>query len=132
MMRSRGQSFFLYLLPSIVWTVVLLALMVSPASGYPSSQVTGSDLVIHFFLFGIWGFLMCQGFYKQAHLPVLKFHRGFFALGLGALLAFGTEAVQGFFLWDRAASIWDYVADIAGVLVGLQIFEKMLSQSRNR
>jgi len=94
-------------------------------SGFPGSQITGSDLVVHFGIFGIWAFLIGQSFYKQAQWPVLKFHRGFFVLVLGVLLAAGTEAVQGFLLWSRSADLLDYVADILGLLVGLLIFERL-------
>jgi len=124
-MRSRGASTGFYFVPPLVWTIITMGLMLGSGSGFPGSQITGSDLVVHFGIFGIWAFLISQSFYKQAQWPVLKFHRGFFVLVLGVLLAAGTEALQGFLLWSRSADLGDYVADVLGLLVGLLVFERL-------
>jgi len=132
-MRSRGATTGFYFVPPLIWTVIMMGLMLGSGSGFPGSQITGSDLVVHFGIFGIWAFLIGQFFYKQAQWPVLKFHRGFFVLALGVLLAAGTEALQGFLLWSRSADLDDYVADVLGLLVGLLIFERLaLSAKGNR
>ncbi|MBM3911870.1 MAG: hypothetical protein FJ350_02540 [Sphingomonadales bacterium] len=132
-MRSRGASTGFYFVPPLVWTVIMLGLMLGSGSSFPGSQIEGTDLVVHFGIFGIWAFLIGQSFYKQAQWPVLKFHRGFFVLVLGGLLAAGTEAVQGFLLGSRYANLGDYVADVLGLLVGLMVFERLaLSAKGNR
>lgn len=108
----------------------MAVLLFVPGSGYPSVSFSGIDLLVHAGLFGIWGFLTAQGFYKQAHWPVLRFYRGFAVLIIGVLWAMALEAVQGFLLWERSAGLEDYVADIVGVLLGLLVFERLVRLSR--
>jgi len=124
-MRSRGASTGFYFVPPLVWTAVMMGLMLGSGSGFPGSQFSGSDLLVHFSIFAAWAFLAAQAFYKQAQWPVLKFYRGFFVLVLGTLLAAGTEAVQGFLLWTRSADLVDYIADILGLFGGLLVFERL-------
>lgn len=129
-MRSRGKSFSYYMVPSAFWSGIMAVLLFIPGSGYPSVSVSGTDLVIHAVLFGIWSFLTTQGFYKQAYWPVLRFYRGFAVLIIGVLWAVALEAVQGFLLWERSAGLEDYVADIVGVLLGMVIFERLVRIGR--
>jgi hypothetical protein len=129
-MRSRGKSFSFYMMPSAFWSGIMAALLFVPSSGYPSVSLSGTDLVIHAVLFGIWSFLTTQGFFKQAYWPVLRFYRGFAVLMIGVLWAVALEAVQGFLLWERSAGLEDYVADIVGVLLGMVIFERLVRVSR--
>jgi hypothetical protein len=131
-MRSRGKSFSYYMMPSAFWSGIMAVLLVVPSSGYPSVSLSGTDLIIHAGLFGIWGFLTVQGFYKQAYWPVLRFYRGFAVLIIGVLWAVALEAVQGFLLWERSAGLEDYVADIVGVLLGMLVFERLVRLSRRR
>jgi hypothetical protein len=114
------------MVPSAFWSGIMAVLLFIPGSGYPSVSVSGTDLVIHAVLFGIWSFLTAQGFYKQAYWPVLRFYRGFAVLVIGVLWAVALEAVQGFLLWERSAGLEDYVADIVGVLLGMVIFERLV------
>lgn len=129
-MRSRGKSFSFYMMPSAFWSGIMAVLLFVPGSDYPSVSLSGTDLVIHAVLFGIWGFLTAQGFYKQAYWPVLRFYRGFAVLMIGVLWAVALEAVQGFLLWERSAGLEDYVADIFGVLLGRVVFERLVRISR--
>ena len=110
----------------------MAVLLFVPGSGYPSVSFSGIDLLVHAGLFGIWGFLTAQGFYKQAHWPVLRFYRDFAVLIIGVLWAMALEAVQGFLLWERSAGLEDYVADIVGVLLGMLVFERLVRLSRQR
>ena len=118
------------MMPSAFWSGIMAVLLFVPGSGYPSVSFSGIDLLVHAVLFGIWGFLTAQGFYKQAHWPVLRFYRGFAVLIMGVLWATALEAVQGFLLWERSAGLEDYVADIVGVLLGMLVFERLVRLSR--
>lgn len=110
----------------------MMGLMLGSGSGLPGSQISGTDLIVHFGLFGIWAFLAAQAFYKQPQWPILKFHRSFFVLLFGVFLAAGTEAVQGFLLWSRSADLGDYLADTLGLLAGLLAFEKLAQSAKSR
>jgi hypothetical protein len=131
-MRSRGASTGFFFVPPLIWVFVILGLMTSSGSGFPGSQLSGTDLIVHFVLFGVWAFLAAQAFYKQTQWPILRFHRGFFVLFLGVIVAAGTEAVQGFFLWNRSAGIEDYVADILGLFGGWLVFERLAVSAKRR
>lgn len=131
-MRSRGKSFSYYMMPSAVWSVIMFVLMLVPGSGYPSVSFSGADLLIHVVLFTVWAFLTAQGFYKQAYWPILRFHRGFIVLIMGVLWGAALEAVQGFLLWERSASMEDYLSDIAGLFLGILLFERLIRMSRHR
>lgn len=108
----------------------MAVLLFVPGSGYPSVSISGTDLLVHAVLFGIWSFLTAQGFYKQAYWPVLRFYRQFAVLIVAVLWAVALEAVQGFLLWDRSAGLEDYFADIVGAFLGMFVFERLVGIGR--
>jgi len=131
-MRSKGASARFYFVLPLTWTFVVMGLMLSPGAAFPSSQITGITIVVHFVVFGIWAFLANQAFYKQPQWPVLKFYRGFYVLVLGIIVVAGVEVIQGFLLWSRSAELGDYIAGILGLLGGLLIFERLVLSAKSR
>jgi len=93
-----------------VAVLVSLAVLFAPPSDVPSSPA-GVDKVVHFSLFAV---LALTGRWAGIGRGVLA--------GLLVLYAAGSELLQGTPLVDRDASIGDFVADSAGVLVGLLLW----------
>ncbi len=93
-----------------VAVLVSLAVLFAPPSDVPSSPA-GVDKVVHFSLFAV---LALTGRWAGIGRSVLA--------GLLVLYAAGSELLQGTSLVDRDASIGDFVADSAGVLVGLLLW----------
>ncbi len=93
-----------------VAVLISLAVLFAPPSDVPAGPA-GVDKVVHFSLFAV---LALTGRWAGIGRSVLA--------GLLVLYAAGSELLQGTSLVDRDASIGDFVADSAGVLVGLLLW----------
>lgn len=111
------------LLPVGIWTVLIVLLMLLPGNYYP--RVTsffdwlGPDKLIHFFLFGIYAFLLLEGFRKQSAMPIVRKYPVIFSLLLGMVFAIFTEMMQKFVIPGRNGNMYDFYADAIGCLMGM-------------
>ena len=94
-----------------VAVLVSLAVLFAPPSDVPSSP-PGVDKVVHFTLFAV---LAVTGRWAGVRRGVLA--------GVLVLYAAVSEVLQGTDLVDRDASVADLVADSAGVVVGLLLWQ---------
>jgi hypothetical protein len=94
-----------------VAVLVSLAVLFAPPSDVPSSP-PGVDKLVHFSLFAV---LALTGRWAGVGRGVLA--------GVLVLYAAASELVQGTDLVDRDASVADLVADSAGVLAGLLLWQ---------
>ncbi|WP_138735486.1 VanZ family protein [Modestobacter excelsi] len=102
-----------------VAVLVSLAVLFAPPGDVPSSP-PGVDKVVHFSLFAV---LASTGRWAGVGQSVLA--------ALLVLYAAGSELLQGTPLVDRDASIGDFVADSAGVVVGLLLW-RLVATRRTR
>jgi VanZ family protein len=101
----------------VVVVLVSLAVLFAPASDVPSAP-PGVDKVVHVLLFAA---LAASGRWA-----------GVGELPLGAaLVMYGgvSEVIQGVTPLGRSASVFDWFADVVGVLVGLGLW-RLLAQAR--
>jgi VanZ family protein len=109
----------------ILWTVVLLALTLSPFAVSLLPQWGGFqhwDKVVHFCLFAVTGFISVYG----AAFLARSWARALFGLVFGLVLALGTELGQTL-VPGREMSRYDLYADLAGLIAGLVFYALLYS-----
>ena len=80
------------------------------------------DKLIHVFLFSVFFFLQSRGFALQDFFPFLKKHPVIFAFLFGLTLGAFTEIIQKYFIPMRSGSIYDFIANALGCLIGWGAF----------
>ena len=96
-----------------VAVLVSLAVLFTPADGVPSAP-PGVDKLVHA---GLFALLALTGRWAGIGRSSLG--------GLLVLYAAVSEVLQGLTPLDRSASVADWLADVAGVLLGLVIWERL-------
>ena len=108
-------------------------LMVVPGKTFPKLpgfiDLFKPDKLIHLFIFGVYVLLHIRGFLKQDTFPKIRKHAVPFTLILGIMLGAGTELLQRYYIPFRRGSIYDFIADIVGCLLGWGVFV-MLEQRK--
>jgi VanZ family protein len=91
----------------IVYTAFIFVLTHTPPKDLPRVPYRINDKVVHFVMYGGWGFI--AGFIGGRN-------RGFRWLVAGLALALGDELTQPYF--GRNLDIWDWFADCLGLMMG--------------
>ncbi len=106
------------LLPLVVAVVVITVMLLLPGDTTPSGP-PHADKVTHALMFAVLAF--CS---RYAHFSP--------AITLAGLAAYGvlTEVLQATVAVRRSGSFWDWCADLAGILVGLVVFEVLRRRAR--
>jgi hypothetical protein len=103
-----------------VVVLISLAVLFTPADGVPFAP-PGVDKLVHA---GLFAALAASGRWA-----------GIGRVSLGAplvLYAAASEVIQGMAPIDRSASVADWLADVAGVLLGLAVWETVLRRQDRR
>jgi VanZ family protein len=112
------KKFFRTYNPAILWWIIVLVLICTPGKDLPKlgswTDLVSLDKIIHFFIFGLMGYLFMRPFalndlsndHKKRHFLKLAI-----ALSIWGLT---TEFIQHFFISGRSLDILDFVADTAG------------------
>ena len=107
---------------STLWSIIILLGLLTPGEHLPDSKlfhIPHMDKVIHFCLFGILVFLMLA----EGLLPGKHRFRNYQMFGAICLLfAVLTEWLQHFPWVGRDPSVYDLLADTAGLLFGSFVF----------
>ena len=80
------------------------------------------DKLIHLFVFGVYVLLHMRGFVMQDTFPKIKKNAVPLTIILGIMLGAGTELLQRYYIPFRRGSMYDFMADIVGCLVGWAVF----------
>jgi VanZ family protein len=113
----------------ILWTLFLLGLLLAPVreTPIPNPGFMHWDKVAHFGLFAVTGFIGVFGF---NFLGQFKF-RMLFGTVFGLFLAISTEFAQSL-VPLRDTSLYDLLADVVGLGVGLAFYALLYSRHRVR
>jgi VanZ family protein len=76
------------------------------------------DKLVHLFVFGVYIFLQIKGLSTQTVYAFAWKNAVVLALLSGLILAGGTELLQGYCIPMRTGSVYDFIANIAGCLIG--------------
>lgn len=121
------------LLPGVLWTIIIGILMLTPGSYIPKVSTfldwLGPDKIIHLFLFGIYSFLLAEGFYKLRKSLVLKRNAMLFSFLTGMIFATFTEMMQVYIIPGRNGNMYDLLANAIGCLLGVLIW-KIIPKNR--
>ena len=106
---------------AVFWTVVIMIGLGIPVSGIGDLGIEGIDKVIHFGLFGVFGFLWMTALDR----PIGR--RTDIVFSIGLCFALGTEILQATLPVERSGDPADVVADALGLVAGI-IFYRFLHQ----
>lgn len=111
------------LLPGLLWTLLIAALTLMPGNYIPKITTFldwfGPDKILHLLLFGIYSFLLLEGFRRQQGNSLLQKHPIFVALLIGIVFAIFTEVMQMHVIPGRHGNIYDFLADVLGSILGI-------------
>lgn len=114
---------------SLLWTLCILALTLSPGNTVPDVSLEGLDKAVHFFMFGLLMFMLLHELTRsqQVAQPSLKNALYLFILsaGLGVLIEILQLYVPG-----RSFSGADILADTLGVVSGYFVFRFFTRNNR--
>ncbi len=114
------------LLPGIIWAFIIALLTLLPGCYIP--KVTSlldwlsPDKLVHLFLFGIFVILYIEGFSRQMQQAVLRKYAVGFSMLIGMVFAVLTEAMQKYIIPGRNGNIYDFLADLLGLLLGYMLW----------
>jgi len=107
---------FIFFLPSLFYYALIFFL--SSKSYHVNVDVLYFDKIIHFFEFGILGFLLSLGFFVFNTSLRNKFVLVFFTASILAVL----DEVHQLFVPLRIMEVLDLAADLVGIIVGFFVF----------
>jgi VanZ family protein len=119
--------------PVILWALLILLLTGLPGKYFPKVptiwDLLEPDKIVHLFIFLVFTLLIIYPLIqkKKASTRVLAS----VSIGTGILFGAVTELLQAYvFVW-RQASIYDFIADTAGCIVGFLLFRLTFSRQLN-
>ncbi|MAZ94239.1 MAG: hypothetical protein CMF58_07430 [Lentimicrobiaceae bacterium] len=113
-------------IPSIVWAIIILVLMGLPGNYFPRMvsfwDWLSYDKLIHLFIFGIQVMLLMYGIRIQ-NLPKEKKLSNAIIIFISVTIFAGvTELLQSYVFIRRHGSIYDFLADVCGIIIGILIY----------
>ena len=105
-------------LPLVVATLAVTVMLLSPGGIAPTGP-PHTDKVTHALFFAVLAY--CS---RYARIPVV------WTLVWLAVYGAGTEVLQENVAVRRSGSVWDWCADVAGVLIGLGVFALVRRRTR--
>ena len=108
------------MLPSILWGAFVFYLTLKPRGDIdiafpPFIQALHPDKWVHFILWGIWYY----SYYRFNRANGFSQYHIFWTPLIFILLGAFVEILQHYMQWGRSGDIYDFIADVMGVLVAL-------------
>jgi VanZ family protein len=123
-----------YHLWSILWGILIIILTALPGNLIPEVpsffDLFEPDKLVHIFIFAVLVALLIRGFILQDGPLFWKTNAVSIALNIGVLLSGLTELMQKFFIPGRIASVYDFIANVAGCFLGWWIFSIWLKKQK--
>jgi VanZ family protein len=116
------RTFLKYNLWAILWGLFIILLTALPGKVLPKLPVFLNlfhpDKLVHLFIFGVYFILQIRGFMSQPVVPFVRRNAAVITMAIGITLAVGTELLQNYFIPLRIGSVYDFIANVAGCLIG--------------
>ncbi|MFH1298173.1 MAG: VanZ family protein [Bacteroidota bacterium] len=107
---------------AILWGIFIFLLTGIPGSVLPKLpsyiDLFQPDKLAHLFVFAVFFILLIRSFRNPGTPSQVTRNQVFFAFLISMFLAGATELLQEFVIPLRVASIWDFIANLAGCLAG--------------
>ncbi len=119
------------LLKSYIIAAIIIVLCLLPGQTFPKVEqpIIGLDKLVHILMYVPLAWTMVFGFKLQKRHPKLTEKAFLYTFVIASAYGAFIELLQFALTPDRAAELWDFVADVAGVLLGLltyKIGEKLI------
>ncbi len=119
-----------------LWTLVIIALSLAPNNQFNNKGVYGIDKVVHAFFYAVHVFLLVHAFLRQRQYSNLNEYGWIWALICSSILGLSIEIIQGTVFVYRQVEIFDVVANVFGICIGIGsfylIFGKLKTQDYGR
>lgn len=98
------------------WTIIIIVSLSIPGSTIPKTTIFGLDKWVHGFLFLIWTLMLLNSFQNISRKHII------FICIVGLMFAVSSELYQQTFIINRQADIFDAIADVIGLLMGIVLY----------
>lgn len=114
--------FWRFNITSVFWIAVIFLAVIIPGKDLPREDLMNSDKAFHVVMFAILSFQVAVGLKRQTRFRKLRHYAEKFSAVFGIVYGAITEVIQGLFVQGRQADLFDFVANVVGVMIGLFIF----------
>lgn len=124
-----------YLLPAVVWTIVIFFIISIPGSSIPESPlflIPHFDKIIHAGIFFFLGLFSVYGFAKQGERTIIKQNSYTFAVFFCVIYGILTEVIQHFYISERSGEFADVIANTTGSVAGVAVFYYLIKTYKIR
>ena len=124
---------FRFLLPLIVWTIIIFLIIAIPGSSIPESplfRIPHFDKIVHAGIFFFLGLFSVYGFTKQGDQTFIK--RNAYTISVIFCVLYGvlSEVIQQVYISERSGEFADAIANISGSAVGVLLFYYLKNSHR--
>jgi VanZ family protein len=113
---------------SILWGLFLVILHLIPGYYFPRlprfTDLFQPDKLVHIAMFGVFSFLLMKGFRRQDNPEFVIRHAELLMLIVSLPLGVILELAQQYLVTNRNGSLYDYIADVAGIFIGWWVFRR--------
>jgi len=110
-----------------LWGILIFVLTGLPGSVLPKLptylDLFQPDKLVHIFVFGVLSLLLLFSFRKPGTPEFIQHHPLLISFLVSLFVAGTTELLQEFLIPMRTGSIWDFIANMAGCLLGWGILK---------
>lgn len=123
-MKRLTKDFY----PGLITAIIIMILMGTPGNCFPNVTSfwdwLGPDKIIHLIVFGALSFTMLWGYREKIIYQNTNIKKKPFLLTLLLSISYGglTELLQKYIFINRYGSIYDFIADAIGCVLGVIIF----------
>lgn len=118
--------FFRYSLPALAWAAFIFFITLMPGKYIPPVSIwdfVAFDKFIHAGVFAVLVILFMYGFVRQYDIKVTRSYPGWIALAICVPYGLMLELMQELLLSDRYFEWYDFMANVAGCVLGIIIFK---------
>jgi hypothetical protein len=122
-----SKSKFFWLAAPFLWALIVLGLCTIPGKDLPAYNwfdIVSLDKWVHAFMFAVQYLLLIRAFSEQYIFNLFRSSTNWVSVFIAIFYGGLTEIYQHLFLVDRVADIYDFIANVIGVLIGIWIYKR--------
>ena len=120
--------------PGSLWALMILLLTGLPGDYFPKVvsfwDWLSPDKLVHFFIFGVFTFLLLWGYRAQYLQESKRFVIVRNVLIIGFFYSGLTEFLQAYVFVGRHGNLFDLLANIIGCLIGVMLFKLVIRKNK--